>query len=203
MTLPSQLGRWCTLASIAVALLSTVAFASPYSIVPGKQAGSLRIQSYPQGLPLTNPDYSDGAMGQYTDMWVSKERDKAGWPTNTVVVRFTSNGFLANAGPGETVTYVRITSPGFRDAHGLSTGSTLASIQRVYRHLKPEDGKPGVLADDALGIGFDFGVAHPSASSRCIAISIFEKGYPVLYDADDVHSLVDGWKHGDRGSLIP
>jgi hypothetical protein len=203
MTLLSGLGRWCTLAAIAVALLSAAAFASPYSIVPGKQAGTLRIQSYPKGLPLTNPDYSDGAMGQYTDMWVSKERDKAGWPRNTVVARFTSNGFQANAGPGESVTYVRITSPDFHDAHGLSTGSTLASIQRVYRHLKAEDGKPGVLADDALGIGFDFGVPHPTGSSRCVAISIFESGYGVLFDADDVHGLADGWKHGDRGSLIP
>ena len=203
MTFPSRLRSWCVLASIGFALLSTAAFASPSSIVPGKQAGSLRIKSYPKGVPGVKPDYEDGAMGQYVSMWVSKERNKAGWPVNTLIVKFSSNGFVDNGGPGESLFYIRVTSPEFHDSHGLSTGSTLASIERVYRHLKPVDGKTGVLADDNLGIGFDFGVAHPSAASRCIAINVYDKGDSVLYDADDVHSLVAEWKSGDHGSLLP
>jgi len=154
-------------------------------------------------VPLAKPDYEDGAMGQYVGMCVSKERDKAGLPVNTLVVKFFSNGFVDNGGPGESLFYIRVTSPEFHDAHGLSTGSTLASIKRVYRNLKPVDGKTGVLADDDLGIGFDFGLAHPTAASRCIAIDVYNKGGSVLYDADDVHGLVADWKSGDHGSLLP
>ena len=203
MTLPSRLRSWCALASIAFGLLSTTALASPSSIVPGKQVGSLRIKLYPKGVPGVKPDYEDGAMGQYVGMWVSKERNKAALPVNTLIVKFSSNEFVDNGGPGESLFYIRVTSSEFHDSHGLSTGSTLASIERVYRHLKPVDGKTGVLADDNLGIGFDFGISHPAAASRCIAISVYDKGDTVLFDAGDVHGLVADWKSGDHGSLLP
>lgn len=199
MGLPSRFRSICAIVSIAAMLLSMPAFASSPSLVPGKQAGSLKIKSYPKGLPMTNPDYSDGAMGQYVSMWVSNERDKAGLPLNTLVPRFVSNGFSADAKPGDTVVYVRVTSSVFHDAHGLSTGSTLASIERIYPHLKPVDDKPTVLADDALGIAFEFGEERPTSASKCIAISIYDKGGQVAYNAVDVRGMLKDWKSGYHG----
>lgn len=162
-------------------------------LVPGKQAGSLRLQSYPKGLPLGKPDYEDAGMSHYVDLWASTERDKAGMPLNTVVAASTSNGPISG-GPGVTLTNVRITSPKFHDAHGLSTGSTLAVIRRFYAHLAAVDGKPAVLADDPRGIAFEFGSARPKPSSRCVAIDIYEPGGYVKFDAVDVREMVEEWK---------
>ena len=172
--------------------LGASAHASTWTLTPGKVAGSLRLKSYPHGLPLAASDYGDAAMGHYVEMWVSKSRNKAGMPLDTLVTESLSNGPTGR--PGVTLFFVRVTSRRFHDSHGISTGQTLAMIRRVYRHLEPADGKSSILTDDARGIGFEFDSAHPSPTSKCIAISIYEKGGQTQFDAADVHQMVLDWR---------
>lgn len=154
-------------------------------IVPGKQLGKLRLQSYPK-LPMGDPDYSDAGMNHEVMVWKSgKAKD-----SNTLVLETTSNEVLADAGPGYTVHYIRVTSPIYHDRHGLGTGSTWASIHRAYPHLESWDNKPTVLADNDLGIAFEFKTAHPVASSRCVAVAVYEPGGVwEECDASDIRDL--------------
>jgi hypothetical protein len=145
-----------------------MASSSPVLIVPGKQVGKLRLQSYPKGLPLGNPDYSDAAMNHETMLWK--------YDGKTLLVESTNNAVIDNGGPGYTVHYIRTTSPRYRDRHGLRTGSTFGEIKRSYPHLKSWDNKPVVLADNHLGIAFEFNSAHPAARSKCVAVAVYEPG---------------------------
>jgi hypothetical protein len=174
---------------LCASVINTSALASKNAvlIVPGKQLGTLRLQSYPKGLPLGNPDYSDAGMNHETMVW------KSGKSKNTLLVETTNNAVIDNE-TGYTLHYIRVTSPVYRDSHGLRTGDTLASIRRFYSHLQPWDNKPSVLADNALGIAFEFESAHPAAGSKCIAIAVYEPGGGVWaeYDASDVRDLEKG-----------
>jgi len=163
--------RSIVVAALCTSVVYTPALAAGHAvlIVPGKQLGRLHLQSYPKGPPLGNPDYSDAGMNHETMLW------KSGKGANTLLVETTSNAPIDN-GTGYTLHYIRVTSPVYHDSHGLRTGSTWASIRRVYRHLKAWDNKPTVFADNALGIAFEFKSAHPVASSKCIAIAVYEPG---------------------------
>jgi len=197
-----NVGRAVVLLAAVVGLIGLSAAkgnAGNWRLVPGNRAGSLHLGSYPKGLPLAEADYGDAAMGHYIEMWVSKLRNRAGMPLDTLVTESLSNG--PSGRPGVTLFYVRVTSPRFHDRHGLSTRSTFASIRRLYRRLQPTENKPAILSDDARGIAFEFATAHPAPTSRCIAISIYEKRGLTQFDASDVHQMVLDWLSEKKGKL--
>lgn len=194
------------IAVVAAALCATVGYSNLPAIAsndallirPGHQLGRLRLQNYPKGMPLPSPDYTDGAMFQYNELWMSR-KTKNGLPVNTLLAHITSNAPVENGGPGYRLSYVRATSRIFHDRHGLRTGRTLATIRRVYRHLAAVDGIPTILADDRLGISFEFDAPHPSGKSRCIAIAIYTPGSGILqHDASDVCAMVADSKSSGR-----
>ena len=169
----------------SVVYTSALASGSAVLIVPGKQLGELRLQSYPKGLPIGGkPYYSDAGMNHETLLYKSGNAQ-----ANTLLVETTSNAPLDK--PGYALHYIRVTSPVFHDRHGLRTGSMLASIRRVYGHLKPWDNKPTVFAADTRGIAFEFNTAHPAATSKCIAIAVYEPGGGVWaeYNAADIRDM--------------
>jgi len=172
------------LTAICTAVICPSAFARHADlIVPGKQLGKLHLQSYAK-LPMGDPDYSDAGMNHEIMVWKSKDG-------NTLVLESTSNTVVDNGGSGYSVHYIRVTSPAFHDRHGLRTGSTFADVQREYPHLQAWDNKPAVLADNALGIAFEFDSDHPTGTSKCIAISVYEAGGGVWQEvnASDIKDL--------------
>lgn len=162
---------------------------SSRTIVPGKRIGLLALKSYPGRMPLGEPQAGDAGMSQHEYLWVSKRRVGNRVVTETTFAKAVSNGVLDGGGPGVTIETIRVTSPYFRTVDGISPGMSLASIRRRYRHLRPDSSIPSVLEDSARGIAFEFAAEHPSAASRCIAVSVFKPGTPQVWVASQVDQL--------------
>ena len=158
-------------------------------IVPGKSIGNIGLRTYPHGLPLGKPYASDAGMSHYHSVWIARRREGRRVVTDTTTVASVSNAALTG-GPGEAVQCIRVTSPYFRTSWGLSTGSTLARIRTFERGLKPADGQPSVLEAAKSGIAFEFARPDLTPRSRCIAISVFCPGSPVIMDRTQVADLL-------------
>jgi len=177
-------------ASIATSVHS--ANGSPYtaqSIVPGQRIGSLQLKSYTGSLPLGKPDASDAGMSHYHYLWVSKRHERGQTRTYTTFAAAVSNAAI-NGGRGERIGSIRVTSPYFRTASGISVGSTLADAKRRYSHLVPDRDRTNVLIDARAGIAFEYSRPHPSSSSQCIAITVFKPRNPQVFTADQVKDLL-------------
>lgn len=162
---------------------------SSRTIVPGQRIGLLALKSYPGQLPLGTPQAGDAGMSQHEYLWVSKRRVGNRMVTEKTFAKAVSNGVFDGGGPGVTIETIRVTSPYFRTADGIGPGASLASIRRHYRHLETDSSVATVLEDSARGIAFEFASAHPSAASRCIAVSVFKPGTPLVWVASQVDQL--------------
>ena len=161
---------WILLAFIALGAAPASAQTGSMLVVPGRSIGQTHLgrkgSFYLNKLPA--PTASDAAMMQTTLVWLSPATQ------DTLSIHTLNNSVLDPPLPGVTINEIRVTSRGFHTRNGLHPGSTLAQIRRRLSALRP-DGTGTIYADAAQGIAFEF-ARHPSAGTRCIAVSVYPSG---------------------------
>lgn len=163
------------------------------AIIPGGIIGKVIIGRPLEDLPLGPPTFGEGAAGTTWSTWNAEKPEVDTGVIHTVDVL----SHLGKTGP--QVALVRVTSPYFRTANGLSTGSTLDAIRKAFPHVQrvgqysPRQVPISVALydDSARGIAFEIlcdakGATTPT--SRCLAISVHAPSKP-LRDEPLVHYL--------------
>ncbi|MEZ0006586.1 hypothetical protein ABH942_001956 [Flavobacterium sp. 28YEA47A] len=138
-------------------------------IVPGKSIGLTHLGQNAETLAsLGRPDFSDAAMGKAWSSWYSKDGKK-----NELNIYTT---YKDSEMKEKVIRLIRITSPEFKTEEGISTGSTLNTIQNSYPKLvitgKYKDVGESVEIYDAI----DSGVAFEIKKGNCIGIIVHETG---------------------------
>ncbi|RYY32260.1 MAG: hypothetical protein EOP46_19390 [Sphingobacteriaceae bacterium] len=143
-------------------------------IVPGKSIGKLSIdQDADKAISdLGKPDSSDAAMGSALITWFANHD-----PSGNRTTIFTRRNM---GGADERVARVKrilITSPDFKTAEGVATGSTYMAITEHYSLKEVHAYTKGnshikVLTDYARGISFDI----DSSNTVCVAITVYQPG---------------------------
>jgi len=135
-------------------------------IVPGKSIGKVTLSENTDSVltALGKPDRTDGAMGSALLTWMGKGAD-----STTRLSLFTQRDM---GGPDKSISRVkqiRVTSPKFKTAKGVSTGAALADLSAHYSIKAVDQYKQLKVYDDLQhGIAFDV----DSITNRCVAISI-------------------------------
>ena len=171
---------------------------SPALIEPGLRVGQIRIGESREAVEhaLGKPADQDAAMGgRLTEVWRSGPGvgSRANDRKEELVIRFQGPGAGGNPGEPTVVVQIRLTSPYFRTASGISVNSSFAEIKKTYPHSDSEESrdwgnslppssdkspKEG-LVDQVAGIAFEFRAgARANADDRgyCLAIHIFPPG---------------------------
>ena len=149
-------------------------------IVPGARVGGVKIGENMKDVTaaLGEPDSSEGAMGHVWAWWLSHRSDAARQELGVYA------GF-DNDATGHYVRQIRLTSPYFVTASGISTRSSLADVLRAFKGARavakynsPQRGGTVYLYDDkAKGIAFEvFQGSQDPASGTCIAIVVHAPG---------------------------
>ena len=183
----------CMTIAASMALLAGPSDGRPSStrtIVPGYRIGTLQLKSYTGQLPLGKPDASDAGMSHYHYLWISKQREHHQMRTYTTFAAAVSNSPI-NGGPGQTIESIRATSPFFHTVNGIAVGASLATVKRRFRHLRQDPDRANILIDSGAGIAFEYATAHPTAASRCVAITVFNSHHPQVFDAAQIKDLVN------------
>jgi hypothetical protein len=171
---------------------------SPALIEPGLRAGQVRIGESREAVErvLGKPSDQDAAMGgKLTEVWRSGAGlgNKANGRKEELEIRFQGPGAGGNPRKPTVVVQIRLTSPYFRTASGISVNSSFAEIRKTYPHSDSEESKewanslsPGSdkspkegLVDQVAGIAFEFRAgARANADKRgyCLAIHVFPPG---------------------------
>ena len=140
-------------------------------IVPGKSIGltSIGERADSVGAKLGRPDEGDAAMGKAISTWYSK-----GDKTHSTTIFFTTN--FGDKDEASRARQVRITSPYFKTKEGLSVGSPMDDISKVYPVLKktgrypsPKDASQMVVVMDEPDKGIAFEI---DPSYKCVGIVI-------------------------------
>ena len=136
-------------------------------IIPGKSIGLTRIYENADSVfqILGKPDSSDAAMGKMMASWYRNNHETH--------IFFSRN--MGNADESSRVKQIRITSPYFITANGISVGSALDSINQYFPNAKnaasyisPKTKKEVIIYDDLKG-----GVAFEiDTQKKCIGINI-------------------------------
>lgn len=143
-------------------------------IRPGESVGNIKLGEDMQSLAKLSgtPDESDAAMGAASYTWFAKH-DAAGYRTSIY-------GHRNFGGTDENVLHIKkilITSPDYKTADGLNTGTSRKGLSGFY-HLNDSSryvvkGKAfHVFADIKKGIAFEI----DSLTNKCTAISVFRPG---------------------------
>jgi hypothetical protein len=165
-------------------------------IAPGLGVGQVRIGERLEEVHriLGKPAEQDAAMGgKLTEVWRSGSTfagETAG-RKEELEIYFHGPGAGGDQNKPTVVVQIRITSPFFRTASGISVKSSFAQIKKAYprgdrdrdweRSLpvglnkSPEEG----LVDRHAGIAFEFragGSANPDKPGYCVAIQVFHRG---------------------------
>jgi len=135
-------------------------------IVPGKRVGQVTLNQNADSVITTlgQPSLTDGAMGSSMLTWIGKSGDSA----SRVSVFMQRN----MGGPDESISRVkqiRVTSPQFKTAEGICTGTVLTDLNSRYS-IKAVDKYKQLKVYDDLQHGISFDV--DSLTNRCVAISI-------------------------------
>ena len=143
-------------------------------IRPGESIGNIKLGEDMQSLTKLSgkPDESDAAMGAASYTWFAKH-DAAGYRTSIY-------GHRNFGGADENVLHIKkilITSPSYKTADGLNTGTGKKGLSGYYQlndsSTYAVKGKTvHVFADTKKGIAFEI----DSLTNKCIAISIFRPG---------------------------
>ena len=172
---------------------------SPGSLIePGLRVGQVRIGDSREAvhLALGKPAAQDAAMGgKLTEVWRSGPGlgNKANGRKEELAIFFQGPGAGGNQRESTLVVQIRVTSPYFRTASGLSVNSSLAEIKKIYPHSESEEDKDWEqslppssdkspkegLVDQVAGIAFEFRAgARANADKRgyCLAIYVFRSG---------------------------
>jgi len=140
-------------------------------IVPGKSIGLTSIGERADSVhaKLGRPDEGDAAMGKAISTWYSK-----GDKTHSTTIFFTTN--FGDKDEASRARQVRITSPYFKTKEGLSVGSPMDDISKVYPVLKktgrypsPKDASQMVVVMDEPDKGIAFEI---DPSYKCVGIVI-------------------------------
>jgi hypothetical protein len=146
-------------------------------IIPGKSIGNISIGMRSDDLEplLGKPDLSDAAMGKAWLTWFSKVADSITGNELNIYTTYKDNTMRE-----KVVRQVRITSPEFKTADGLSTGKSLAEFQKIYPNLElsgkydTETANPITVYDvKGEGIAFEF------EDNFCVGIIIHQDGKKV------------------------
>ncbi len=144
-------------------------------IVPGVRVGQIALGLEPAVLErrLGPPTYSDAAMGKVWNIWRSKSASVGEGDTLSV---YSSRGTDDHV----RVRLIRVTSPFFHTAGGLSMRSPWSLIRRRSPHLRRLDlgnsRVKGAIYDDVAG-GIAFEIQGPgSKRARCVSITVHERG---------------------------
>jgi len=172
---------------------------SPSSLIePGLRVGQIRIGESREQVhrALGKPQAQDAAMGgELTEVWHSGPGlgSKTYGRKTELEILFQGPGAGGNQHKPTVVVQIRVTSPYFRTASGISVTSSLAEIKKVYPHSESEEDRdweqslpPGSdksskegLVDQVAGIAFEFRAgarANADKPNYCIAIHVFRPG---------------------------
>jgi hypothetical protein len=172
---------------------------SPSSLIePGLGVGQVRIGESREAIhsALGKPAAADAAMGgKLTEVWRSGPGlgSKTNGRKEELEIFFQGPGAGGDQRKPTLVVQIRVTSPYFRTASGISVNSSLAEIKKVYPHSESEEDKdweqslpPGSdktskegLVDQVAGIAFEFRAgarANEDKPGYCLAIHVFHPG---------------------------
>lgn len=151
-------------------------------IIPGKSIGNIVLEEIVDSLSfLGQPDLSDAAMGKAWLTWYS---------TNSKLVNGKSElniytAYKNNEMEEKAVRQIRVTSPDFKTAEGLSTGksfedisNTLAALDFLGSFRKPGSDNTVELYD-ATNSGIAFEIENTGSEKKCIAIIVHTPGKKV------------------------
>jgi hypothetical protein len=163
-------------------------------IVPGLKVGQMRLGETLAAVhrALGKPAIEDAAMGgRLTEVWrgTSAGAGKAANRQDEVQIYFHGPGAGGDQNKPTVVAQIRVTSPYFRTASGISVNSSFAEISKSYPRAQPDrDWESGLtpasqkkesLVDSVAGIAFEFragATANSDAHSYCLAIHVFPPG---------------------------
>jgi hypothetical protein len=149
-------------------------------IIPGKSIGKTAINADMENIlkVFGPPDHGDAAMGKSWSTWVSKPATgETPYETNIYASRNMGVGNEASL-----VKQIRVTSPYFKTATGIQTGSLLELVSKQFPGIRivsgaANTGKGSTLYDDvANGIAFEI-----NKDAHCAAIIVHEPAVTVTY----------------------
>jgi hypothetical protein len=170
---------------------------SPSSLIePGLRVGEVRIGESREAVHsgLGKPAAADAAMGgKLTEVWRTGLGSKANGRKGELEIFFQGPGAGGNQRKPTVVVQIRVTSPYFATASGISVNSSLAEIKKVYPHSESEEDKDWEqslpqgsdktpkegLVDPVAGIAFEFRAgarANEDKPGYCLAIHVFHPG---------------------------
>jgi hypothetical protein len=159
--------------TIPIDSTSVPVISSKMLIIPGEKIGNISLGQNAGELEsiLGKPDVSDAAMGKAWITWFSKVSDTVTGNELNIYTTYKDNEMME-----KVVRQIRITSNEFKTAEGLSTGKSLAEIQKIYPEIEQtgkydmETNTPVTVYDDTeSGIAFEF------EDNTCVGIIIHEK----------------------------
>jgi hypothetical protein len=154
-------------ALLAATVLRDVSAQSSSSlIVAGQSIGQTHLgrfgATYLAKLP--KPDADDSGMGKYRSVWLSK--NQAGRKDTLYIFSVANDPRDIQPRNGVSIRLIRVTSPWYHTANGISTGNALPQILRSFPGAPTDQGQ--TLYDDSeQGIAFEFS-GRATAGSPCI-----------------------------------
>jgi hypothetical protein len=187
-------GLGCSLFGYSICLGASSS--GSHLIEPGVRVGQVRVGANLAAVhrALGKPAQQDAAMGgKLTEVWRSGRAlgGKATARQEELEIRFQGPGAGGDQSKPTVVVQIRVTSPYFKTASGISVNSSLAEIKKTYPHsredkewaenlppISDKSPKEGLVDQDA-GIAFEFQAganASPDKAGYCEAIHIFRPG---------------------------
>ncbi len=157
-------------------------------IVPGARIGNMVLgQNGTEVLKrFGKPDIIDAGMSQTRQVWLGR-----GYSRATLFIHTTANGAIdAEPSSGVTIDVVRTSSTRFHTSAGISVGSTLAQVRRMYPHLhRASSENPSIIfCDRRHGIAFEF--TRDKGDAHCAGITVFLPGHSYLASNHDISALI-------------
>jgi hypothetical protein len=160
-------------------------------IVPGQSIGQTHLGRFGANdlARLPKPDADDSGMGKYRSVWLSK--NQAGRKDSLYIFSIANGPRDIKPADGVTIQLIRVTSPWYDTANGISTGSTLSQILRRFPGARSTGQNRNLYDDPNQGIAFEF-TGSVTTKSPCIAIMVHPAGKVNLASAQDVNEILSG-----------
>jgi hypothetical protein len=170
---------------------------SPSALIePGLRVGQVRIGEKLEAVrrALGKPVEQDAAMGgKLTEVWRFGPGLGGKARKEELEILFQGPGAGGDQSKLAVVVQIRVTSPYFKTASGISVNSSLAEIKKIYPHSESEEDKEWEqslppssdkdlkegLVDQVAGIAFEFRAgarANADKPGYCLAIHVFPPG---------------------------
>src|ERR1700733_14367470 len=158
-------------------------------IVPGQSIGQTPLGRFGADdlAKLPKPDADDSGMGKYRSVWLSK--NQAGRKDTLYIFSIANDPRDVQPRNGVTIQLIRVTSPWYHTANGISTGKTLSQILRRFPGARSTDQSQNLYDDAQQGIAIEF-AGRATTKSPCIAIMVHPVGEVNLASAKDVNEIL-------------